>query len=69
MPHPTPTIDRTEAEADRQRRKAQKAAMIAAARESVKAGRTVSEEAVDAWIDGLGTDHELPAPRSGHGAV
>jgi predicted transcriptional regulator len=30
---------------------------------SVAAGETVSEADFDAWVDGLGTDHELPPPR------
>jgi len=37
---------------------------IEQARASARAGRVVSMEAVDAWIDSLGTDHELPPPRS-----
>ena len=37
---------------------------IKAALESVAAGRVVPLEAVDAWIESLGTDHELPAPRA-----
>jgi predicted transcriptional regulator len=54
-----------EDDAARQRRIAGEAERIAEADASVAAGRTVSEEEVDAWIDSLGTDHELPAPRSG----
>jgi predicted transcriptional regulator len=56
---------RPETEADRQRRIAREAEMIAEARASAAAGRVVSSEEVDAWIDSLDTDHELPAPRSG----
>jgi predicted transcriptional regulator len=52
-------------EADRQRRRAREAAMIAQADASIAAGRVVDEAAVDAWIDSIGTDHELPAPYSG----
>ena len=55
----------TETEAARQSRLAREAIMIAAALESVVAGRLVSSEAVDAWIDSLDTDHELPPPRAG----
>jgi predicted transcriptional regulator len=55
-----------ETEADRQRRLTREAEGIARARASVAAGRVVSSEAVDAWIDSLDTDHELPAPRPGH---
>ena len=32
---------------------------------SVSAGRAVSEEVVDAWMDSLDTKHELPPPRFG----
>ena len=38
---------------------------IEQARASARAGRFVAAEAVDAWIDSHGTDHELPPPRSG----
>jgi predicted transcriptional regulator len=56
---------RHETKAERQARIALEAARIAEADASVAAGRTVSEAAVDAWIDSLGTDRELPPPRSG----
>ncbi len=49
----------------RQNQIAREAELIARARASAAAGQTVSEEQVDAWIDSLGTDHELPAPRAG----
>lgn len=52
------------AKADEQRI-ADEAKMIAEARASVAAGRVVSLEAVSAWVDSLGTDHELPVPQSG----
>jgi hypothetical protein len=29
------------------------------------AGRLVDEAEVDAWIDSIGTDHELPVPYAG----
>jgi predicted transcriptional regulator len=54
-----------ETEDDRQARIARQAAGIAKARASAAAGRIVPSEAVDAWIDSLDTDHELPPPRSG----
>jgi len=56
---------RFETETAKRRRLACEAEMIAAARASAAAGRVVSSEEVDAWIDSLDTDHELPAPRSG----
>jgi len=36
--------------------------MIAEADADLAAGRLVDEADVDAWIDSLGTDHELPVP-------
>jgi predicted transcriptional regulator len=51
--------------AERRRRLAREAEMIAEARASAASGRVVSSEQVDAWIDSLDTDHELPAPCSG----
>jgi predicted transcriptional regulator len=64
-----PTDDRApvyppETAADR-RRIAWEAEGIARARASVAAGRVVDEAEVDAWIDSIGTDHELPVPYSG----
>jgi predicted transcriptional regulator len=53
-----------ETEADRQRRIAWEAVMIAQADASIAAGRVVDEAAVDAWIDSIGTDNELPVPYS-----
>ena len=52
-------------EAAEQRRIAWEAAMIAQADASIAAGRIVDEAEVDAWIDSIGTDHELPVPYSG----
>ena len=59
---PAPRQEPAEAKAQRL---ASEAEMIAEARVSVAAGRVVSLEAVSAWIDSLGTDHELPLPQSG----
>ena len=52
-------------EAKRRRPLAQEAEGVANARASVAAGRVVDEASVDAWIDSVGTDHELPVPYSG----
>jgi predicted transcriptional regulator len=52
-------------EVARKRRIAQEAEGIARARASALAGRIVTSEAVDAWIESLDTDHELPAPHPG----
>lgn len=49
---------------ERARRLEHEVPRIKAALESVAAGRVVPLEAVDAWIESLGTDHELLAPRA-----
>jgi hypothetical protein len=54
-----------ETEAERQRRLAWEAEMIAEADADIAAGRLIDEAEIDAWIDSIGTDHELPPPRSG----
>jgi hypothetical protein len=57
-------VARPETEADRRRRIAWEAERIAEADASIAAGRLVDEADVNAWIDSLGTDHELPVPYS-----
>jgi hypothetical protein len=54
-----------ETEAERQARIAWEAEGIAEARADVAAGQRVDEAEVDAWIDSIGTDHELPVPCAG----
>lgn len=54
---PTP-----ESEAERRRRLAWEAEMIAEARAELDAGCYVDAAEVNAWIDSIGTDHELPPP-------
>jgi predicted transcriptional regulator len=56
---------RPETEAERQRRLAWEAEMIAEADADIAAGRLIDSAEIDAWIDSIGTDHELPPPRSG----
>jgi predicted transcriptional regulator len=51
-----------ETEAARQRRIAWEAEMIAEADADVAAGRLVDSAKVRAWVDSIGTDHELPVP-------
>jgi predicted transcriptional regulator len=51
-----------ETEAERQAREADG---IAEADVDVAAGRLVDSAKVKAWIDSIGTDHELPVPYSG----
>jgi len=65
LPGDRAPIDPVETAADRQRRIAWEAKGIAKARASVTAGRLIDAEKIDAWIDSLGTDQELPPPRSG----
>lgn len=57
-------VSRLEGKAARRDRMAREAELLAQARASAAAGGVVSEEQVDAWIDSLGTEHELPPPRS-----
>ena len=61
----TDTIAHPETDADRQRRFAWEAEMIAEADADVAAGRLVDSAKVKAWIDSIGTGHELPVPYSG----
>lgn len=51
-----------ETEAERQRNLAWEAEGIAAAEASLAAGLYVDADDIDAWIDSIGTDHELPPP-------
>ena len=48
----------------RARRLAREAEMIAEADASIAAGHLIDAAEIDAWIDSIGTDHELPPPRS-----
>jgi hypothetical protein len=43
---------------------AREAAMLEEARAQARAGRVVDFDRVKAWIDSIGTDHELPVPYS-----
>ena len=51
-----------ETEEERKRRLAWEAEMIAEARAELDAGYYVDADEIDAWIDSIGTDHELPPP-------
>jgi hypothetical protein len=53
---------RPDTEAERQARLAWEAEGIAAARAQLDAGFYVDATEVDAWIDSIGTDQELPPP-------
>jgi predicted transcriptional regulator len=62
LPGNTARIARSESAAENQRRFAREAEMIAEARAELDAGLFVDSAEVDAWIDSIGTDHELPVP-------
>ena len=51
-----------ETDAERQRRLAWEAEMIAEADAEIEAGQYVDAADIKAWIDSIGTDHELPPP-------
>jgi hypothetical protein len=53
---------RPETEAERQARLAWEAEGIAEARAELDAGLYVDADEIDAWIDSIGTDHELAPP-------
>jgi len=65
LPDDRTPIDLPKTASHRARRIAREAEGIAKARASVAAGRVVDEAEVDAWIDSIGSDHELPTPYSG----
>jgi predicted transcriptional regulator len=52
----------SETEAEEQRRLALEAEMIAEADAEFDAGLYVRADEIKAWIDSIGTDHELPPP-------
>jgi hypothetical protein len=53
---------RPETDAEKQRRLAWEAEMIAEADTEIEAGLYVDSADIKTWIDCLGTDHELPPP-------
>ncbi len=65
IPDAAPKTVRPKRSAAPQRRLATEVALLAAAQADIAAGRTVSSEAVDAWIDSLPTDHPIPPPQPG----
>lgn len=62
MTRPAHTAEPAETEAGRQRRAAVEAALIAEATAELDAGLYVNAADVRAWIDSIGTEHELPPP-------
>jgi predicted transcriptional regulator len=63
---PMPDNDtHVESAAEMQRRLDWEAEGIAKARASIAEGRVVDSAKVKAWIDSIGTDHELPVPYPG----
>jgi predicted transcriptional regulator len=61
-PHDPADILSTENEAERQRRLAWEAEKISEADAELDAGLYVDSAEIKAWIDSIGTDHELPPP-------
>jgi predicted transcriptional regulator len=55
-----------ETEVEQQRRLAWEAERIAEARAELDAGLYVDADEIDAWIDSIGTGHELPPPPTRH---
>jgi predicted transcriptional regulator len=53
---------RFESAVDKQRRLDREAKLLAAARAKIAGGLAVDAADVDAWIDSIGTDDELPPP-------
>jgi predicted transcriptional regulator len=64
LPDNTASTSGLESAARAQRRLAREKEMLAQARASAAAGRVVDEAEMDAWIDSIGTDNELPPPFS-----
>jgi len=65
MTQTTTLTEPAETEAERQTRLIWEAERIAEARADIAAGRLVDSAEVKAWIDSIGTDHEMPVPYSG----
>lgn len=61
MPGTRPRPASTENQEARRARFAREAEMIAHARAQIAAGRVVTQEAFDEWVDSLGSKSELPA--------
>jgi predicted transcriptional regulator len=63
MPKAASAQDRAHTD-DALRRIALEAEGLARARASAEAGKLIDSDEIDAWIDSLGTDRELPPPPS-----
>ncbi len=63
IPEGTTRTACNETAAEKRRRLAWEAERLAEAYADIAAGRLVDSEDVDAWIDSIGTEHELPVPR------
>jgi predicted transcriptional regulator len=61
-PDDTTPTDRPDTAAEKRDRLAWEAERIAEAPASAEAGLLVDAAEVDAWMDSLGTEHELPVP-------
>lgn len=58
----TAQAKRPETSVEKRRRLAWEAEMIAEVRAELEAGLYVDGDEVNAWLDSVGTDHELPPP-------
>jgi len=67
VPRPDDGASRPETEAEMQRRFAWEAEMIAEADAEIEAGLYVDSANIKAWIDSIGSDHELPLPATRRG--
>ena len=63
MDKPDPP-ETNETEAERQRRLAWECERIAEADADLAAGLIIDAAEIDAWIDSIGPDHELPPPQA-----
>jgi hypothetical protein len=62
LPDDRAPANRIESAEEEQRRLAWEAERIAEADAEIEAGLYVDADEIDAWIDSIGTDHELPPP-------
>jgi hypothetical protein len=69
LPGDTVQTDHSESAEVERHRLEREAAMIAEADAEIEAGLYVGADEIDAWIDSIGTDHELPPPPTRAAAV
>nr|WP_294507264.1 hypothetical protein [uncultured Rhodopila sp.] len=62
MNRPATLAEDIETDADRRQRIAREAALLEEARAEIAAGLAIDAADIEAWIESIGTDHELPPP-------